>query len=115
MAVQRDEVDAGPDPPFPQGLDQLIPDWREKGAPLETEVTSDKFKFLGPAGAANLPTFLMPPLMNNHGNYIGSLSNLTKWLAGEAEALGVEIYPGMAATAPVYDDHGAQKGVNAGV
>jgi electron-transferring-flavoprotein dehydrogenase len=99
----------------PSGLDQLIPDWRDKGAPLETQVTTDQFKFLGPAGAADLPTFLMPPLMNNHGNYIGSLSNLTKWLAGEAEALGVEVYPGMAASAPVYDDHGALKGVVAGV
>ncbi|HVK81762.1 MAG TPA: NAD(P)-binding protein, partial [Verrucomicrobiae bacterium] len=70
----------------PSGLNQLIPDWKEKGAPLETEVTSDQFKFLGPAGAADLPTFMMPPLMNNHGNYIASLSNLTKWIAGEAEA-----------------------------
>ncbi|WP_349258092.1 electron transfer flavoprotein-ubiquinone oxidoreductase [Vitreimonas sp.] len=99
----------------PSGLNQLIPDWREKGAPLETQVTSDQFKFLGPAGAADLPTFMMPPLMNNHGNYIGSLSNLTKWLAGEAEALGVEIYPGMAASEPVYDENGALKGVVAGV
>ncbi len=99
----------------PCGLDQLIPDWRERGAPLTTEVTSDQFKILGPSGAASLPTFLMPPLMNNHGNYIGSLSNLTKWLAGQAEELGVEIYPGMAASEPVFDESGALKGVVAGV
>ncbi len=99
----------------PCGLDQLIPDWREKGAPLETPVTSDQFKILGPHGAAALPTFLMPPLMNNHGNYIGSLSNLAKWLGAQAEELGVEIYPGMAASAPVYDEGGALKGVVAGV
>ncbi|HRO04978.1 MAG TPA: NAD(P)/FAD-dependent oxidoreductase, partial [Terricaulis sp.] len=99
----------------PCGLDALIPDWREKGAPLETQVKSDEFKILGPNGAASLPTFLMPPLMNNHGNYIGSLSNLAKWLGGQAEELGVEIYPGMAASAPVYDESGALKGVVAGV
>jgi electron-transferring-flavoprotein dehydrogenase len=99
----------------PCGLDQLLPDWRERGAPLTTKVTSDEFKILGPSGAASLPTFLMPPLMNNHGNYIGSLSNLTKWLAGQAEELGVEVYPGMAASEPVFDEAGALKGVVAGV
>ncbi|MCR6646326.1 MAG: electron transfer flavoprotein-ubiquinone oxidoreductase [Terricaulis sp.] len=99
----------------PIGLDALIPDWREKGAPLETEVTSDEFKILGPNGAAGLPTFLMPPLMNNHGNYIASLSNVAKWLGAQAEELGVEIYPGMAASAPVFDESGALKGVVAGV
>jgi electron-transferring-flavoprotein dehydrogenase len=99
----------------PSGLSELIPDWKEKGAPLETKVTSDQFKILGPDGSASLPTFLMPPLMNNHGNYIGSLSNLAKWMAGEAEALGVEIYPGMAASEPVFDESGALKGVVAGV
>jgi electron-transferring-flavoprotein dehydrogenase len=99
----------------PISLNELIPDWKDKGAPLDTPVTADEFKFLGPAGSAALPTFLMPPLMNNHGNYIVSLSNLTKWLGGEAEALGVEIYPGMAASELVYDDAGALKGVVAGV
>ena len=79
----------------PSGLDELIPDWKEKGAPLDTPVTDDRFVILGPAGSATLPNFLMPPLMNNHGNYIASLSNLTKWLGAQAEALGVEIYPGM--------------------
>ncbi len=99
----------------PSGLNELIPDWKEKGAPLDTPVTVDQFKYLGPAGAASLPVFLMPPLFSNHGNYIASLSNLTKWLAQEAEAVGVEIYPGMAASEPVYDESGALKGVVAGV
>jgi electron-transferring-flavoprotein dehydrogenase len=99
----------------PCSLDELIPDWKQKGAPLDTAVTVDQFKILGPAGALSLPTFLMPPLMSNHGNYIVSLSNLTKWLGAQAEALGVEIYPGMAASAPVYDAGGALKGIVAGV
>ena len=99
----------------PVSLNELIPDWKEKGAPLDTPVTNDQFKILGPAGAAALPMFLMPPLMHNHGNYIASLSNVTKWLATQAEALGVEIYPGMAASEAVYDSAGALKGVVAGV
>jgi electron-transferring-flavoprotein dehydrogenase len=99
----------------PSGLNELIPDWKEKGAPLDTPVTIDQFKILGPAGAAALPTFLMPPLMHNHGNYIVSLSNVTKWLGAQAEALGVEIYPGMAASDAVYDESGALKGIVAGV
>lgn len=99
----------------PSALNELIPDWKAKGAPLDTPVTEDQFKMLGPAGALSLPMFLMPPLFNNHGNYIASLSNLTKWLAVEAEALGVEVYPGMAASEPVFDAAGALKGVVAGV
>jgi len=99
----------------PCGLDELIPDWKEKGAPLDTPVTQDQFKMLGPAGAAALPMFLMPPLFHNRGNYIASLSNMTKWLGAQAEALGVEIYPGMAASEAVFDEHGALKGVVAGV
>jgi electron-transferring-flavoprotein dehydrogenase len=99
----------------PISLNELIPDWKDKGAPLDTPVTRDEFKILGPAGAAALPMFMMPPFMNNHGNYIVSLSNFTKWLGQQAEAVGVEIYPGMAASAPVYDDAGALKGVVAGV
>jgi electron-transferring-flavoprotein dehydrogenase len=95
----------------PCTLNDLIPDWKDKGAPLETAVTEDQFRILGPAGSAGLPMFLMPPLMSNHGNYIASLSNVTKWLAAQAEALGVEIYPGFPAAALVYDDAGAVKGV----
>ncbi len=99
----------------PHALNELLPDWKENGAPLDTPVTEDQFKMLGPAGAVSLPMFLMPPLFNNHGNYIVSLSNVTKWLSTQAEALGVEIYPGMAASEPVYDESGALKGVVAGV
>ncbi len=99
----------------PVSLNELIPDWKAKGAPLDTPVTADRFVVLGPGGALALPMFLMPPLMSNHGNYIVSLSNFTKWLGAEAEALGVEIYPGMAASEPVFDDAGALKGVVAGV
>ncbi len=99
----------------PVSLNELIPDWKARGAPLDTPVTEDRFLILGPAGALALPMFLMPPLMSNHGNYIVSLSNFTKWLGGQAEALGVEIYPGMAASEPLFDDAGALKGVVAGV
>jgi electron-transferring-flavoprotein dehydrogenase len=80
----------------PVGLNALIPHWKEKGAPVDTPVTDDRFYFLGPAGQMRLPNFLMPPLMSNHGNYIVSLGLLCRWLAQQAEALGVEIYPGFA-------------------
>jgi electron-transferring-flavoprotein dehydrogenase len=99
----------------PISLNELIPDWKDKGAPLDTPVTDDQFKILGPAGAASLPMFLMPPLFSNHGNYICSLSNFTKWLGAQAEELGVEIYPGMSASEAVFDEQGALKGVVAGV
>ncbi|MGE3142014.1 MAG: electron transfer flavoprotein-ubiquinone oxidoreductase [Hyphomonadaceae bacterium] len=99
----------------PIALNQLIPDWKEKGAPIETPVTKDEFYLLGPAGQLQLPMFLMPPLMNNHGNYIVSLSNVVRWLGTEAEAVGVEIYPGMACSELVFDEAGAVKGVVAGV
>ena len=87
----------------PKGLNELLPDWKAQGAPLETPVKTDKFMLLGPAGSLELPMFLMPPFMNNHGNYIASLGNVCRWLGQQAEALGVEIYPGMAASAPVFD------------
>ncbi|MGE3250897.1 MAG: electron transfer flavoprotein-ubiquinone oxidoreductase [Hyphomonadaceae bacterium] len=99
----------------PVALNELIPDWKEKGAPLDTPVTQDDFFILGPAGSMKLPNFLMPPLMNNHGNYIASLSNLTRWLGTQAEEIGVEVYPGMAASDLVFDEAGAVKGVVAGV
>jgi electron-transferring-flavoprotein dehydrogenase len=97
----------------PVGINQLIPDWKEKGAPIETPVTDDRFYFLGPAGAIRLPNFAMPPLMSNHGNYIVSLSNLCKWLATQAESLGAEIYPGFPAAALVIEN-GVVKGVTTG-
>ena len=83
----------------PAALDELLPDWREDGArPLRTAVTEDRFHYLTSSRAVPLPARLMPPLMSNHGNFIGSLSDVAKYLAGRAEALGVDIYPGFAAT-----------------
>lgn len=87
----------------PKGLSELLPNWKELGAPLETPVTKDIFLLLGPQGSVELPMWAMPPFMNNHGNYIASLGNVCRWLAGQAEALGVEVYPGMAASAPVFE------------
>jgi electron-transferring-flavoprotein dehydrogenase len=81
----------------PRALSELIPAWRERGAPLKTEVSEDRFFYFTKKAAIPLPHFLFPPLMSNHGNFIASLSNLCKWLAGQAEALGVEIYPGFPA------------------
>jgi electron-transferring-flavoprotein dehydrogenase len=82
----------------PVGLDSLLPEWRQDAErPLTTEVTRDEFLFLGPAGGTRLPNFAMPKLMNNHGNFIGSLGDTTRWLGRQAEALGVEIYPGFSA------------------
>ncbi len=98
----------------PISLNELIPDWKEKGAPLDTPVTDDRFLYLGPSGSLRVPNFLMPPLMYNHGNYIASLGNVCRWLAKEAEALGVEIYPGFAAAEVLYDDKGSVKGVATG-
>jgi len=92
-----------------------LPGWREDGDhPFKTPVTADHFLVLGPAGSVKLPNFMMPPLMNNHGNYIVSLGNVSRWLATKAEALGVEIYPGFAATSLTYDDKGAVTGVITG-
>ncbi|PZQ64058.1 MAG: electron transfer flavoprotein-ubiquinone oxidoreductase [Phenylobacterium zucineum] len=88
----------------PKGISELFPNWKELGAPLETPVTEDRFVVLGPQGSLDLPVFAMPPFMNNHGNYIASLGNVCRWLATKAEELGVEIYPGMAASAPVFED-----------
>ena len=99
----------------PIALNELIPGWKEKGAPLNTPVTADRFYLLGPKGALRLPNALMPPLMNNHGNYAVSLGNVCRWLAGQAEALGVEIYPGFAGSEVLYRADGSVKGVAAGV
>ncbi|RZJ36912.1 MAG: NAD(P)/FAD-dependent oxidoreductase, partial [Brevundimonas sp.] len=100
----------------PRALNELFPDWKERGAPLDTPVTKDKFLLLGPQGVLPLPMFAFPPLMHNHGCYIGSLGNMARWLAEQAEALGVEVYPGMAASHVVWDEPGGRvKGVVAGV
>lgn len=97
----------------PSGLDALLPDWRARGAPVSTEVADDNFYILGAGGQIRVPNWPMPPLMNNHGNYIVSMGNVCRWLAEQAEELGVEIFPGMAASQLVWD--GARvKGVVAG-
>lgn len=99
----------------PIGIDRLLPDWRsESDHPFKTAVEDDHFLILGPAGSIRIPNILMPPLMNNHGNYIVSLGNVCRWLAGHAEALGVEIYPGFAAAEVLYDDEGRVIGVATG-
>ena len=98
----------------PVGLDALIPDWKEKGAPLNVPVKDDNFYMLGEAGQIRIPNFPMPPLMNNHGNYIVSMGNVCRWMAEQAEELGVEIFPGMACSELVYGDNGEVKGVVAG-
>lgn len=99
----------------PAGLNKLIPDWREDSdCPLKTQVKDDRFYWMTAGGAIKLPNFMMPPLMDNHHCYIGSLGNVCRWLARRAEALGVEIYPGFAAAEVLYDEQGAVKGIATG-
>ena len=98
----------------PCGLDALIPDWKAKGAPLNTPVKQDNFYLLGEAGRLRVPNFPMPPLMNNHGNYIVSMGNVCRWMAEQAEELGVEIFPGMSCSQLVYGENGEVAGVVAG-
>src|SRR5918992_4326744 len=98
----------------PIGLDRLLPDWRSEETPIKTPVAEDRFLFLGPSGSLRLPNFLMPPLMNNHGNFIVSLGSVCRWLATKAEALGVEIYPGFAGSEILTDDTGRVIGVATG-
>jgi electron-transferring-flavoprotein dehydrogenase len=93
----------------PRALNELIPDWKEKGAPLNTPVTSDSMRFMTETLSIPLPH---PPQMNNKGNYIVSLSNFVKWLGEQAEELGVEIYPGFAASEVLYNEDGSVRGVN---
>jgi electron-transferring-flavoprotein dehydrogenase len=95
----------------PRALNELFPDWRERGAPLNTPAIDDRFLFLTERHALRLPT---PPQMHNRGNYIISLGNLCRWLATQAEELGVEIYPGFAAAEVLYDDDGRVCGVATG-
>ena len=92
-----------------------MPDWREDAdCPLKTQVKTDSFYWMTTGSAIPLPTIAMPPLMNNHHCFIGSLGNVCRWLARKAEALGVEIYPGFAATEVLYDDKGAVRGIATG-
>ncbi|HEX4637719.1 MAG TPA: electron transfer flavoprotein-ubiquinone oxidoreductase [Rhizomicrobium sp.] len=97
----------------PKALNELIPDWKAKGAPVETQVREDRFCFFTQSGAITLPHILFPPLMSNRGNYIVSLSNLCKWLGQQAESMGVEIYPGFPAHALIIEE-GVVKGVTTG-
>jgi electron-transferring-flavoprotein dehydrogenase len=99
----------------PIAMTELFPDWKALGAPLETPVTADRWLMLGPQGSFALPTPLMPGFLHNKGNYVASLANVCRWLGQQAEALGVEIYPGMACSDLVFDETGAVKGVVAGV
>jgi electron-transferring-flavoprotein dehydrogenase len=98
----------------PRALNELIPDWQAKSAPLNTPVTEDRFMVLTPEKAFRIPNGLLPPLMNNHGNHIVSLGNVCRWLSAQAETLGVEIYSGFPAAEVLYDERGAVRGVATG-
>src|ERR1700719_4549174 len=98
----------------PSGVDALLPEWRDEDTPIKTAVADDRFYMLGPGGALRLPNALMPPLMNNHGNFIVSLGNVCRWLATKAEAAGVEIYPGFAAAEVLFGAHGEVAGIATG-
>ena len=99
----------------PVGLDALVPEWRtDSDRPLTTEVTEDRFYLLGPAGGVRLPNVLMPRIMSNHGNFVGSLGNVARYLGRKAEALGIDIYPGFAAAEILYGDAGEVVGVATG-
>lgn len=99
----------------PSGLDKLFPDWRDMdGAPVDTPVVSEDFKLMGAGGSVSLPVFAMPPMVQNHGCYIVSMGNVCRWLAEQAEGMGVEIYPGMAASELLYREDGSVRGVVVG-
>ena len=98
----------------PIGFDRLLPDWRSEATPIKTPVTADRFYYLGASGALRLPNLILPPLMSNHGNFIVSLGEVTRWLGRKAEALGVEIYPGFAATEVLFGDNGEVVGIATG-
>ena len=98
----------------PIAMNELFPNWKELGAPLNVEVTEDQFLFLSETGAKSTPSWLLPECFQNHGNYIVSLANVARWMGEQADALGVEIYPGFAAADVLYDDNGAVKGVVTG-
>ncbi len=98
----------------PRGIDELFPDWRERGAPVDVPVSEDRFLFLTESGSRQTPNWLLPGCFGNHGNYVISLASLVRWLGEQAEALGVEIYPGFAAAEILFDDQGAVKGVATG-
>nr|WP_255423374.1 electron transfer flavoprotein-ubiquinone oxidoreductase [Undibacterium sp. CY21W] len=98
----------------PEALSELFPDWKELGAPLNTEVTEDRFLFLSETKAYKTPNWMLPACFQNHGNYVISLANVVRWLGQQAEALGVEIFPGFPAAEILYNDDGSVKGVATG-
>jgi electron-transferring-flavoprotein dehydrogenase len=98
----------------PRALSELIPDWKEKGAPLTVAVSEDRFMFLSEKRAFDVPDWMLPPSFRNHGNFVVSLANVTRWLGQQAEALGVEIFPGFAASEVLYGDDGSVRGVATG-
>ena len=98
----------------PRALTELLPDWKESGAPLHTEVSEDRFYFLTAAKAYKTPAWMLPACFQNHGNYVVSLANVTRWMGQQAEALGVDLFPGFAAAEILYSDTGAVKGVATG-
>ena len=98
----------------PRALEELFPDWKARGAPLATPVNEDRFLFLTRSGSLKVPGFLLPECFKNQGNYVVSLGNVCRWLGQQAEALGVEIYPGFAAVEVLYDDRGGVRGVATG-
>ena len=98
----------------PRAMQELFPDWKEKGAPLNQPVTEDRFLFLKESGSWQVPAWMLPECFTNHGNYIASLGNVCRWLAQQAEALGVEIYPGFAAAEVLYTGDGKVSGVATG-
>ena len=98
----------------PRALDELVPDWKAKGAPLGVPVSEDRFLFLTQAGAFRTPSFLLPACFKNHGNYVISLGNVCRWLGQQAESAGVEIFAGFAGAEVLYDDQGAVRGVATG-
>ncbi len=98
----------------PRGLEELFPDWKDKGAPLKAPVSEDRFLFLSESGSFRTPNWMLPACFKNHGNYVVSLGNVCRWLGQQAEALGVELFPGFAAAEVLYDDKGCVKGVATG-
>src|SRR3954469_20543627 len=97
----------------PRALDELIPDWKAKGAPLNTPVSEDRFLFLTQSSSFKTPGFLLPECFQNHGNYVVSLGNVCRWLGQQAEALGIEIFPGFSASELLFEKE-AIKGVATG-
>lgn len=98
----------------PQAITELLPDWKERGAPLNTAVSEDRFLFLTEKKAYKTPNFMLPGCFQNHGNYVVSLANVVRWLGQQAEALGVEVFPGFPAAEILYNDDGSVKGVATG-